>query len=65
MTVSKLLKCTILFKFCEVGERLNGNVSSLAGGEEIREFIIGGSATLLFFHGSNGILTGKGKLENP
>ncbi|XP_042987814.1 protein ANTAGONIST OF LIKE HETEROCHROMATIN PROTEIN 1 isoform X2 [Carya illinoinensis] len=42
MTVSRLLKCTGFFKLCEGGERLNGNVRTLSGGEEIREFIVGG-----------------------
>ena len=42
MTVSRLLKCTGFFKLCEAGERLNGNVRSLPGGEEIGEFIVGG-----------------------
>jgi hypothetical protein len=28
-----------IFKLREVVERLNGNVRSLAGGEEIREFV--------------------------
>lgn len=42
MTVSQLLKCTGFFKLSESGERLNGNVNVLSGGEEIREFIVGG-----------------------
>ncbi|KAF3960484.1 hypothetical protein CMV_014810 [Castanea mollissima] len=42
MTVSRVLKCTGFLKLCEGGERLNGSVRTLPGGEDIREFIVGG-----------------------
>ncbi|XP_062022444.1 protein ANTAGONIST OF LIKE HETEROCHROMATIN PROTEIN 1 [Rosa rugosa] len=42
MTVSRLLKCSGLFKLCESGQRLNGNVRTLSEGGEIREYVVGG-----------------------
>ncbi|GMN48842.1 hypothetical protein TIFTF001_018015 [Ficus carica] len=44
MSVSKLLKCSGFYKLCNGGERLNGNVRTLSGGLEIREYILGGIA---------------------
>ncbi|KAI4340207.1 hypothetical protein MLD38_025068 [Melastoma candidum] len=44
LTVSKLLKFSGLFRLCESGERLAGNVRALAGGGDAREFIVGGAA---------------------
>ncbi|KAL6217442.1 hypothetical protein ACLB2K_010659 [Fragaria x ananassa] len=41
MTLSRLLKCSGLFKLCESGNRLNGNVRTLPEGE-IREYVVGG-----------------------
>ncbi|KAF2325233.1 hypothetical protein GH714_025490 [Hevea brasiliensis] len=40
--VSRLLKCSGIFKLCENGERLNGSLRKLAEGVEIREYIVGG-----------------------
>ena len=42
MTLPRLLKCSTFFKLCENGERLNGNVRTLAAGDVIREYIVGG-----------------------
>ncbi|KAL1312178.1 hypothetical protein HN51_038781 [Arachis hypogaea] len=42
MTYSRLLKCSTIFKLTENGDRLNGNVRTLGGGDVIREYIVGG-----------------------
>ncbi|XVF32526.1 hypothetical protein REPUB_Repub17cG0090200 [Reevesia pubescens] len=44
MSVSRLLKCSGIFRLCEAGERLNGSKRTLSEGLEIREFIVGGIA---------------------
>lgn len=44
MSVSRLLKCSGFYKLCNGGERLDGNVRTLSGGLEIREYILGGIA---------------------
>lgn len=44
MTVSRLLKCSGFYRLCNGGERLNGNVRTLSGGVETREYIVGGIA---------------------
>ncbi|KAM1042001.1 hypothetical protein FF1_031155 [Malus domestica] len=43
MTASRLLKCSGFYKLCEGGQRLNGDVGSLSGGVEIREYLVGGA----------------------
>ncbi|KAH7577584.1 hypothetical protein ACOSP7_001467 [Xanthoceras sorbifolium] len=42
MNVSRLLKFSGFFKLCEAGQRLNGNVRTLAEGVKLREYIVGG-----------------------
>lgn len=42
MTFSRLLKCSAFFRLSENGERLNGNVRALSGGDVIREYVVGG-----------------------
>lgn len=41
MSVSRLLKCSTVFKLCESGQRLNGPVKMSADRAEIGEFIVG------------------------
>ncbi|KAK3193731.1 hypothetical protein Dsin_025041 [Dipteronia sinensis] len=43
MDVSRLLKFSGFFKLCEAGQRLNGNMRTLAAGVKLREYIVGGA----------------------
>ncbi|KAI4349477.1 hypothetical protein L6164_010061 [Bauhinia variegata] len=42
MTLPRLLRCAAIYKLSENGERLNGIVRTLAGRDEIREYLVGG-----------------------
>ncbi|KAK4407168.1 protein ANTAGONIST OF LIKE HETEROCHROMATIN PROTEIN 1 [Sesamum angolense] len=44
MPISRLLKFSGFYKLCESSGRLSGNVTMLSDGEEIREYIVGGSS---------------------
>ncbi|KAM7253815.1 hypothetical protein ACFE04_031497 [Oxalis oulophora] len=44
MTISRLLKCSGFYKLCESDNRLNGNLTKISGGIEIREYIVGGGS---------------------
>ncbi|XP_062085506.1 protein ANTAGONIST OF LIKE HETEROCHROMATIN PROTEIN 1 [Humulus lupulus] len=44
MSVSRVLKCSGFYKLCNSGDRLDGNSTTLSGGVEIREYIVGGAA---------------------
>ncbi|XP_038718108.1 protein ANTAGONIST OF LIKE HETEROCHROMATIN PROTEIN 1 [Tripterygium wilfordii] len=42
MTVSRLLKCSGLYRLCEADERLNGSTRNVSEGIDVREYIVGG-----------------------
>ncbi|KAF4370174.1 hypothetical protein F8388_007315 [Cannabis sativa] len=44
MSVSRVLKFSGFYKLCNSGDRLDGNSTTLSGGVEIREYIVGGAA---------------------
>ncbi|KAL5702249.1 Basic amino-acid permease [Ranunculus cassubicifolius] len=44
MTVCRMLKCSGFYKLCENRDRLNGNIRTSSRGDEIKEYIVGGTS---------------------